>query len=467
MDQLQENIPGTAPQKKIWHAGTLTYTTAGVVLLFFWLLWGDFAWSMKERTVGQVATLLVKSFQIPDLWVSILIVSIPNFTNIFLMPIVSFRSDRHRGKYGRRIPYLLLYTPLVVGGLLGLSVTRQLGDWVQNTLGPEVISARTADLIAFSVFWLLLDLGTTMTNALFMALSNDVVPPKLIGRFVAMFRAVSLGCAVLFNFFLMEHAETHVTAIFASLAVLYGFGLILMCTMVKEGEYPPVAEGEKRKGTLENMRTYFRECFALPYYRWVIGAYVVCVLSVLPINTFGLFYVKSLNISLETYGYMQTAGFLFAMITSYWLGALADRFHPIRVGMVTIGGLGLVLFIGGFLVNGPTSFCIVFVTHNLFIMSFNSLMASYGQRLFPRSLYAQFNSAMTMSYSLCMMAMAPMVGYALDTVETYFYPDQPGKQYFLVFVVGGVFAFAGFFMLMMVLRYYKRYGGDQNYEAPL
>ena len=47
MDQLQENIPGTAPQKKIWHAGTLTYTTAGVVLLFFWLLWGDFAWSMK------------------------------------------------------------------------------------------------------------------------------------------------------------------------------------------------------------------------------------------------------------------------------------------------------------------------------------------------------------------------------------------------------------------------------------
>ena len=125
---------------KIWTAGTLTYTRKGIAKLFWWLLWGDFAWSMKERTVGQVATLLVKSFQIPDLWVSILIVSIPNFTNIFLMPIVSFRSDRHRGKYGRRIPYLLLYTPLVVGGLLGLSVTRQLGDWVQNTLGPEVIS---------------------------------------------------------------------------------------------------------------------------------------------------------------------------------------------------------------------------------------------------------------------------------------------------------------------------------------
>lgn len=464
---MQENVSGETSPKKVWQAGTLTYTTAGVVALFFWLLWGDFAWSMKERTVGQVATLLVKSFEIPDLWVSILIVSIPNFTNIFLMPIVSYRSDRHRGKYGRRIPYLLMYTPLVVGGLVGLSLTRQLGGWLQGVVGPEILSANLAGLIVFTAFWLLLDLGTTMTNALFMALSNDVVPPKLIGRFVALFRAVSLGCAVLFNFFIMEHAETMVTAIFASLAVLYGFGLVLMCTMVKEGEYPPVPVGDTRKGVVAGMKTYFRECFSLPYYRWVIGAYVVCILSVLPINTFGLFYVKALGISLKTYGYMQTAGFMFAMVASYFLGSLADRFHPIRVGMVAIGGLSIVLLVGGFLITGPTAFCVVFVTHNLFIMSFNSLMASYGQRLFPRSFYAQFNSAMAMISSLSVMTLAPLVGLTLDMVYTRFYPQANGGQYFLVFVIGGVIAIIGFFMLSVVLRYYKRYGGDANYQAPL
>jgi len=40
-----------APQRKLWHAGTPTYTSGGLVVLFSWLLWGDFAWSMRERAV--------------------------------------------------------------------------------------------------------------------------------------------------------------------------------------------------------------------------------------------------------------------------------------------------------------------------------------------------------------------------------------------------------------------------------
>ena len=108
-------------KRELYHCGTLTYTKIGLVSLFIWLLWGDFAWSMKERAVGMVAGLLVKSFGISDGLYSILIISIPNFTNIFLMPIVSYRSDRHRGRFGRRIPYLLMYTPPVLAGLAAFS----------------------------------------------------------------------------------------------------------------------------------------------------------------------------------------------------------------------------------------------------------------------------------------------------------------------------------------------------------
>ena len=53
-------------EKKIWTKGSLTYTTGGVIVLFCWLLWGDFAWGLKERAVGFVAGLMVKSFGISN-----------------------------------------------------------------------------------------------------------------------------------------------------------------------------------------------------------------------------------------------------------------------------------------------------------------------------------------------------------------------------------------------------------------
>ncbi len=452
--------------KKIWRAGTLTYTTPGIVMLFVWLLGGDFAWSLKERTVGPVVLLLAKSFKLSDFWISVLCVTVPSLIGMFLGPVISFRSDRHRGKYGRRIPFLLMYTPVVVGGLVGLAFTRQLGVWLHATWG-NVINERMADIVAFTIFFLMLDVGTALVNALFTSLSNDVVPVVFIGRFVSMFRAVSLVCALIFNFGLLPYAETHTSLIFISLAVLYGVGLFMMCVMVKEGEYPPVQGGEVRRGVIENIRTYFRECFALPYYRYVILAQCFCMLSVLPINTWGMFYAKALGIELKVYGWMLSGGFLVAIFASYYLGNLSDRFHPVRTSLVATAALGCVLFFGGFCVNGKISFCIVYSTHLLFIMSLNSLIASYGQRLFPQSHFAQFASANGSISALLNMAIAMILGWVLDKVQDCFYPDQPGAHYYLLFVIGGVFAFIGVFLLSIVLRYYKSYGGDAHYEAPM
>ena len=51
---------------RIWRVGTLTYTAGGIAALFCWLLWGDFAWSLKERAAASVATLMIKSFEVSD-----------------------------------------------------------------------------------------------------------------------------------------------------------------------------------------------------------------------------------------------------------------------------------------------------------------------------------------------------------------------------------------------------------------
>lgn len=451
-----------AKPKKIWTAGTLTYTTSGVVLLFFWLLWGDFAWSMKERAVGNVATLTVQSFGISNMMIGLIITSFPNFTNIFLMPYISYKSDRHRGRLGRRVPFLLAFTPLVVIGLIGLGFTHPLGAMLQEFIGPETISLNIASLIVFFIFWAVLDLGTTLTNALFMALSNDVVPPKLIGRFVALFRMVSLACAVIFNKFIFKYARTEAMYIFLTLAVFYGFGLLFMCTMVREGKYPPPPKEvdglAPMQRVLGGIGTYFRECFAMPYYRWVIVAWVLCGLSVMPINVYIMPYITAIEMPDDLYGNLQAAVFAFAMIASYLLGWLADRFHPLRTGLITMSVLVVVLLIGGFLIRDVKSFAIVFVTHNIFIMAYNTLVASYGQRLFPRALYAQFNSAMVMVNSLAFVFLPPLVGKIIDL---------SGDRYYLVFTIGGIFGLSGIGCMLKVYRYYKQLGGDAGYQAPM
>lgn len=94
----EKPLPDLTQTKNKWSVGTLTYTAAGLAVLFALLLWGDFAWSMKDRVVFPMTVKLAKErFELNDTLYSILIISFPNFTNIFLMPIVSYLSDRHRG----------------------------------------------------------------------------------------------------------------------------------------------------------------------------------------------------------------------------------------------------------------------------------------------------------------------------------------------------------------------------------
>ena len=261
---------------RTWRNGTLVYTAGGLAVLFLWLMWGDFAYSMKDRATGTVAALMLKKFGVSDFLFGIIMISFPNFTNIFLCPIVSYRSDRHRGRFGRRIPYLLLTTPFIVIGLAGLGFTPLLARLIRQAVGAEHISYNLTALLVFCFFWIILDFGTTLAGAIFNALATDVVPTEFLGRFFAMFRAVSLGCAFLFNYFVMGYAETHALVIFLGLAALYGIGLFSICLKVKEGEYPPPEAETSGPPTVKSaVKTYFRECFSLPYYRWVIMASVV------------------------------------------------------------------------------------------------------------------------------------------------------------------------------------------------
>jgi hypothetical protein len=115
--------------------GTLSYTAAGLAVLSFWLFWGDFAWYLKERTVQQLVPLLLKQFHASDVVTGILLVSIPAAIGILLVPIFSFKSDRHRGKWGRRVPYLLIPTPIAAAAMVCFAFSPMLGGKLHRALG--------------------------------------------------------------------------------------------------------------------------------------------------------------------------------------------------------------------------------------------------------------------------------------------------------------------------------------------
>ncbi len=63
--------------RRVYRVGTLAYTAAGLVTIFFWLLLGDFAFSMRERSAQPVVQLAMKYYEASATYMSIVLAVIP------------------------------------------------------------------------------------------------------------------------------------------------------------------------------------------------------------------------------------------------------------------------------------------------------------------------------------------------------------------------------------------------------
>jgi len=470
----------TRETKSKWSVGTLTYTAAGLAVLFALLLWGDFAWSMKDRVVFPMTTKLAKvRFGLNDTLYSVLIISFPNFTNIFLMPIVSYLSDRHRGRLGRRIPFLLFTTPFVVAGLLGIGLNAEIGKLIQAV---TPLDERMSTLVAFCIFWVLFDFGNTLATQIFNALVNDVVPQRIIGRFFSLFRIISLLAGILYNYYLFEHTLEWFKWIFLAIGILYAAGLYSMCFFVKEGKYPPPEAVPANKGRIERVFgaffEYFRQCFSVPYYRWIIVALLLASICFQPINNFAIQYAAAIDVPDSTFGQLLAITYCFSIVLSYPLGSLADRFHPIRTSFVSLVAYSVLMLVGWLVVGNPwqkeityhipglmsepkalvlSSFAIVFIIHGVVSGCYFTLSSSLPLRLFPGSIFAQFASANAMILALGTTIIAPAFGFFLDVQES---------NYHLLYLLGAALSLISAVAFVKIHFYYKRFGGDENYVAP-
>ncbi len=445
---------------KLWTAGTLTYTIGGLALLFFWLLWGDFALSIRDRSVGPVVQLFLRREGVSNTLIAVLLSSLPPALGMFLGPIISYRSDRLRSRWGRRIPFLIIPTPIAAAAMVGIAFCPQIGDAIEHLLGGRYSNSHCT-IAAFAFFWTIFEVAAIASASVFGGLINDVVPRPLLGRFFALFRAVSLADGMIFNYFLLQRAESHFFMLFLAIALVFGSGFLLMCLNVKEGSYPPPhaldSNQRERRGFFEAAKIYFSECYSHPHYLWCFAAITLGTITFLPINLFSIPFAKHMKIDLEQYGKFVTAGYFVSICLAYPIGSLVDRFHALRVGLVALSLYAISMAWAAWAIRDANTFCVALFLHTVLSGSCATATISLGLALLPRSKFSQFASAGGILTSLVTITVGPVIGSMLDWTN---------HNYRLTYVAGFLISCVAVLVLCVVYRNFLRLGGPKGYIAP-
>ena len=267
--------PALDPKPGVYTIGTLVYTKAGLFMLFAWLLWGDFCFTLFESIGGPgILTLYLQdSFQVSNVQVNIIFNVIPQLIGVVVGPILSFKSDRHRGPRGRRIPFILWTTPFLCFFAAAIGFADDIIALTKVYVSPDsFISPFAVSMVVISFLVIGFSFFNEFVNTVFWYLFADVVPEKFMGRFLGLFRLVGAGAGFLLNVAIAEHQITHMRTIHIAVAVLYFVGFMMMCLRVKEGQYPPVTDVGEKTTFMQQVKLYFRECFTHPIFLLVYAS---------------------------------------------------------------------------------------------------------------------------------------------------------------------------------------------------
>lgn len=431
--------------------GTLKYSLFGLVNLFIWMLWGDFCFTLMEMLIPSLLPLFLNNHDAPNWLIGLVVGSIPAALNFVINPIVSTRSDRTRTRWGRRIPYLLFASPFVTLFLILLGWSDAIGTFLQRTVFGGNVSAAAVIIGCIIVFAVGFQCFNMFVASIFYYIFADVVPKQFMGRFMALFRMVGTVAGFIFNGYIIKHADLHMPWIFTVVALIYLTAFGLMCLLVKEGQYPPP---EPPKGN--PVKTYFRECFSLSFYRWFFLAMACNDASTVCRTMFNLLFSKNeLGLSLEQYGNIMSVNAVISFFLLIPMGFLVDWLHPLRT---YIAGAMLVIaanLFGFFFVQDYITFFIVAILIAIVYVIQNASKLPMFVSLLPAASYGQFSSANAMVVSVFLIFANFGGGVFIDFL---------GYRY--IFIWDLLFTTLGLIALLKVYRYWSRSGGRRGYVAP-
>jgi MFS family permease len=468
-----EEVPQPQPldyqkrPKKLWHAGTLTYTQSGLIFLFLWLLGGDFSWQLRDRSIAPTMPLLLRKFGGSDFIAGLLLGTLPALMGILIAPIVCYRSDRHRSRWGRRIPFLLIPAPFAFASMVGLAFTPVIGKWVHQTIGAPHSPSQTACVIGvFAFFWTIFEVAAVIYFSLHGALVNDVVPRPVLGRVFGLFRVVSLGAGILFSYFLFGKVENHYIAMFIGIGTLYLVCFSAMCLKVKEGQYPPPPPMMKHPyGPLgAAVESYVRDCFTIPYYLWFFLSFTLAHMAFAPVNLFSVYYYQSVGMTSNAYGKFSALQFVCSMIQAPILGWLSDKFHPIRTTIFALIMYALVTLLAFFFVRDWRTFAAAHVICGTCSGIWLTATAPLAPALLPKMKFATFASALGVCTALGTLIASPVVGRLLDFVNQGKPPTA--RDYHYIYIWAATFITLSLIVTLIVYKKFQTYGGPTHYTAP-
>lgn len=467
----QVSSPPVGP--KTYRCGTLSYTGRGLIVLFAWMLWGDFCFTLMEAVVPSILPLKLRSLDSPNILIGFIMTTLPGLFNVTITPWLSFKSDRYRSRWGRRLPFIISTLPFLTLALVAIGFSGDLGAWVhRGFFGAVGFSQAQVTIVLLAVFAATFDLFNMFVNTVYWYLFNDVVPKEWLGRFMGWFRLVGTMTAVFYNFFIFKYAESHMREIYLGAALLYFVGFGVMCLRIKEGGYPEPTDDGNRVGFIEKVRIFARECFTIRYYWDIFLTYTFMALATC-IFVFQIFMFKSLGLSLDDIGKMNALSAITIPFCFLFSGVLVDRWHPVRT-CAYLASFELCLISANWvwlLVPLPPAFlyvAIVSVNAAFFGAVFRAVNETAGMvrvmMLFPKEQFGQFSGAMALVRAVAIIFGGMLAGAYVDIWRRFF--PEGNFAYRFNFIWLGLLMGVAFYFHYRTYRAWKRLGGVKSYTAP-
>lgn len=437
--------------KEIYSVGTLRYSSFGIFILFAWLLGGDFCYQMMERLMPQLLPITMKQLQASNALIGLMAGSIPASINLIFCPIISFKSDRTRSRWGRRLPYILFTAPFVVGFLILTGFSPEIGTYIARFF--DGLNPMKAALICISIFSIGFAVFNMFVSSVFYYLFADVVPAKFMGRFMAAFNMAGAATGFVFSRYILKYAEEHAGMIYTSISLIYLVAFTLICFNIKEGQYPPLTDKEKNANLKDNIKNYFTDCFSQSFYILIFAATALNAISTLCRAMFNVFFAReNIGLTLGQYGIIMSYVGILGMITAFPLGWISDKIHPIRMNILGVLLVVITNIYGFFFATNYVNFFIVTILLGI-VYSIQSISTiPMFAALFPKEKFGQFCSAQAMMRSVVLIGANYGAGLFLDIMKDYRY----------LFIWDAFFTFLALVMMLLV---YRRWRKDEKTKA--
>lgn len=454
--------PAAVPSAPVYRAGSLTYTKGALLTLSFWLLWGDFAFAFFESIFTKFLPLFLRDLHASNTLVGLMTGGIVGIVNVLCLPGISRWSDGYRSPFGRRIPFLLVSTPITVLSLILSGFSPEIARFL-HTLAPawisSVLTENSLTLGLLCLFVVSYDFFNMILVCAYNWLLRDVVPDRVMARFLSCFRIVNTIGSMIFLKFVFPYVLSHRAAVFLSVGIFYFAAFLIMCIKVKEGSYPErTAASRTTTGVARSFLLFFRECLGHPIYR----AYIVVSICWYLVSTCTSPFVtllmnETLHLDMGDMGTLFAINAAASALILYPLGWACDRFGPLPVTIGTLAVQAAVSVGSYFLVTDKISMTVYLVLSAFPVVSWKLASFAVSVKIFPQSSFAQFASALNVFGTGAMVVGNMLIGFLIDITH---------NEYRIAFAWAGFFSLAALAAMLMVLNWYDRLGGPSGYQAP-